>query len=942
MSSREAGRLRRAWALGLGVLLVCMCLGLPRADAAGTGEIGGRLVATDTGEPLGFADVLLTPEDSTMRRVGGLSNADGTFLLEAPPGRYTLQVRALSYATKRISGLVIEEGRLLPFSTALQPEALQQEEIVVEARRAENTEASMLAARKKSTSVGDAISAEQVRKSADKDAAEVLRRVTGLSVSEGKYVFVRGLGERYSSTEVDGVRIASPEQNKRVVPLDLVPSNLLENIVVQKTYTADRPGEFGGGDVQVRTRDFPGQRTWSFSVSQGFAEGVTFEDRKTYGSFKNDLFGFGAAARGVPPEVNGVPLPLRTPQTLPELAGLARAFSNVWSPRNENTVPSGSYSATYGDEFKLFGRSLGLIQSWSYSRSFDKREESQRLLLGTADTLYDYDVTRWTETAQVGGLGALSYRLSPAHSLHLRGLYSNSADDEVRIYEGTDHNTTEAFSEDWQHRRNTRLMYVQRSVLSGSLEGNHEFRNLLGMSFDWRFGRSRARRDQPDRREVTYNRRYYFDGDTAHWTLGSQGIREFGELSDEGWGTTLKGTIPYRLEGLGNGKIVFGYDRQTKERDNYYRRFNLVVDPRYVDFEAPPESIFAEGTFDGQTGTGYLSDVTYNSPLTGVDNYRADQRVEATFVNIDVPFGRRVRATLGLRVEQGHQNVESFALFDPGTVLVEGDLDNTDWLPSGNLTWAITDAMNLRLAASQTVSRPDLNELSPSPSPEYIGGYFVKGNPDLNRALLSNYDIRLEAFPGLSEVLAVGLFYKKLDEPIETVIRGGQVALLVPENSKDGHNQGIELEARVGLGRLWKGLESFTLNSNASFISSKVNLYPRVTRLGTTEHPLQGQADYLVNVGLGYVVPGRLDATVLLNSVGKRLRALGHTPLPDTYEQPTTTIDVTMNVRLLGNARVKLNAKNLLDPEVRRLQGDREQSSYRSGRSYSIALSMGS
>jgi len=942
MRSREVGRLLRAWALGAGVLLVSLCLGLPRADAAVTGKIGGRIVATDTGDPLGFADVLLTPADTTLKRVGGLTNADGSFLLKAAPGRYTLQIRAIAYATKKVEGIVIEEDRLTSFSTALQPEALEQEEIVVEARRVENTDASMLAARKKSASVGDAISAEQVKRSADKDAAEVLKRVTGLAVSDGKYVFVRGLGERYSSTEVDGVRIASPEQNKRVVPLDLVPSNLLENIVVQKTYTADRPGEFGGGDVQVRTKDFPGQRTWSFSVSQGFAEGVTFEDRKTYGSYRNDVWGFGAAARDLPSSVDGVKLPLRTLQSLPELAGLARSFANVWSPRNENSVPNGSYSATYGDEFKLFGRSLGVIQSWSFSRAFDKQEESQRLFLGSTDTLYDYAVTRWTETAQLGGLGALSYRISPAHSLHLRGLYSNSADDEVRIYEGTDHNNTEAFSNEWQNRRNTRLMYVQRSVLSGSLEGNHEFPALFGTSVDWKFGRSRAHRDQPDRRDLTYNRRYYYEGDTAHWVLGSQGSREFGKLTDDGWGTTLKASVPYRLGALGAGKVAAGYDRQTKERDNFYRRFNLVVDPRYVNIEAPPESIFAPGTFDGETGTGYIEDVTYNNALVGVDNYRADQRIEAGFLNLDLPMGRRLRGTFGLRVEKGYQNVESFALFDPATVLVRGELDDTDWLPSGNLTWAVTNTVNLRVAASQTISRPDLNELSPSPFPEYIGGYYVKGNPDLDRALLDNYDLRIEAFPGLSEVLAVGFFYKNLREPIETVIRGGTPALLVPENSAKGRNQGIELEARIALGRLLRQLDGFTLNSNASFISSKVSLYPKVTRLGTTDHPLQGQADYLVNVGVGYAVPGRLDASVLVNSVGRRLRALGYSPLPDIYEQPFTTLDATMNLRLIGNARVKLSAKNLLDPKIQRLQGDRETSAYRTGRSYSISLSMGS
>src|SRR5262249_23360222 len=244
--------------------------------------------------------------DTTMRRVGGLTNADGTFLLEAAPGRYSLQIRALSYTRKRIDGIVVEAGRLLPFSTALTPEAIRQEEVVVEANLRRNTERSMLAARQKAVTVGDAVSAEQVRKSPDKDAAEVLRRVTGLSISEGKYVFVRGLGERYSSTEVDGVRIASPEQNKRVVPLDLLPANLLENIVVQKTYTADRPGEFGGGDVQVHTKDFPGKRTWSLSISQAYSADVTFGRQLTYQGSPGDIFGFGNNARRIPDLVNAM------------------------------------------------------------------------------------------------------------------------------------------------------------------------------------------------------------------------------------------------------------------------------------------------------------------------------------------------------------------------------------------------------------------------------------------------------------------------------------------------------------------------------------------------------------------------------------------------------------------------------------------------------------
>ena len=927
---------------GWALVLLCTAA-VPPAQAVTMGKIQGKIVGTDNGEPIGFADVLLLPADTTMRKVGGMTNADGTFLLEGAPGRYTVQVRALSYATKRIEGFTLVANQLLEFSTALAPEAIEQEEVVVEARARQNTESSLIAARKKAPSLGDAVSAEQVRKSPDRDAAEVLRRVTGLSVSDGKYVFVRGLGERYSSTEVDGVRIASPEQNKRVVPLDLVPANLVDNITVQKTYTADRPGEFGGGDVQVRTKDFPGHRNWSFTVSQGFSEGVTFKDRRTYRSPRADAFGFGAGDRGIPAGVDGLPVPGLGTETRAQLAGMARSFSNVWGTSSSKMIPNGSYSATYGDEFKLFGRSLGLVESWSMARSFDQQAESQRFFQGgtSTDTLYDYAVQRWTESVQLGGLSALSYRISPRHSIHLRGLYSNSAEDEVRVYEGPDHNSVESVSGTWLVHRNTRLLYVQRNVLSGAVEGKHEFSRLKGTSLDWKFGRSSARRQQPDRRELLYDRRYYFEGDTAHWVSTRRGQREFGDLRDHGWGTTLSASVPWRHHWFGNGKINLGYDRQTKERDNFYRRFNLYGNQN-TDRESPPDSLFAPGGFDGSENTGYVEDFTYNNPLVGLDNYRADQRTTAGYVSVDVPFGRRLRGNFGVRLEKGYQDVQSFALFQPDAVLQRGVLENADWLPSGNLTWGVTDAINVRAAASRTVSRPDLNELSPSPFLEYAGGMLVRGNPDLERARLENYDFRVEAFPGLSEVLAAGFFYKRLYQPIEQVIQGGTPLVLQPENSDNGRNVGVELEARSSLGRIWNRLARLSVNANASFISSKVDIRDRVSRLGSEQHPLQGQANYLVNAAVSYASPFGVDMTVLFNATGKRLRTLAVDPLPDVYQQPSSTLDATVNFSLLKTCRVKLAGKNLLDPRIQQLQGDREVSGYRAGRSYSVALSYGS
>jgi outer membrane receptor protein involved in Fe transport len=919
--------------------LLLSCLGLAAASAAVPGKVQGKIVGTDTGEPIGFADVLLMPADTTLRKIGGMTNADGTFLLEAPAGRYTIQFRALSYATKRIEGVRIEAGKLLPFTTALEPEAIRQAEIVVEAKARQNTENSMLAARKKASAVGDAISAEQVRRSPDKDAAEVLRRVTGLSVSDGKYVFVRGLGERYSSTEVDGVRIASPEQNKRVVPLDLLPANLLENIVVQKTYTADRPGEFGGGDVQVHTKDFPGNRTWSYSITQGWAEGVTFRQRRTYASTRADIFGFGADGRRIPDAVRDVagnrPLvesndPSRGfPRAT--LAALARSFSDIWSPSSVRAIPNAAYSASYGDEFKLFGRPLGLIESWNLSRSFDEEAESQRTFANASDTIISYAVRKSTESVQLGGLSALSYRLSPSHTLHLRGLYTHSADDEVRTYEGNNYTGPTQLTGEPQLLRSTRLMYVERQILSGTLEGQHEFARLLGSSLSWKLTRSKATRLQPDRRETVYGHNYYYDGSgglVGYWAMGPVGTREYGDLRDNGWGATISGALPYRLGRLGAGKVLIGFDRQNKNRDNFYRRFS-IVSRQDVDNTAPPESVLASPDF-----------VTENT--FAVDNYRAHQRVTAAFTSLDVPFGRRARGNFGVRLEQGVQDVRSYDLFKPSILTAAGRLDDTDWLPSGNVTWAVTEAINLRMGASRTLSRPDINELSPSATTEFIGGLQRVGNPNLRRAVIENYDVRLEAFPALSEVLAAGAFYKRLDEPIEQAIRGGSPGLLIPVNSEGGHNQGVELEARLGLRRFSDRLSPFSLNANASFISSEIELKPGDSRFGSGTHPLQGQADYLVNGAATYAAPkGGFEATVLLSATGKRLRALGSTNLPDIYERPSTSLDATLNVAL-GHSRLKLAARNLLDPNIQQLQNGMEVSGYRRGRTYSIAFSSGS
>jgi len=483
-------------------------------------------------------------------------------------------------------------------------------------------------------------------------------------------------------------------------------------------------------------------------------------------------------------------------------------------------------------------------------------------------------------------------------------------------------------------------MYVERNVMSGTVEGQHEFSSLLGMDVDWKFTRSRARRLQPDRREVIYDRRYTYDSNGnlyPRWLLGSTGSREYGDLKDNGWGTGATVSVPYHLGVLGTGKLATGYDRQTKVRHNFYRRFNLY--PATGSSATPsPEQIFGPGAFTGDANSGYAEEATLD-----IDNYNAHQRVEAGFVSADVPMGRAIRGNFGVRFESGFQDVRSYDLFDPSRITQRGTVESKDWLPSSNLTWSVTRAINLRLGASRTLSRPDLNEMSPSPALDYVGGFRVAGNPSLKRARIDNYDVRVEAFPGLSEVLAAGFFYKKMYDPIEQVIQAGSPYLLIPRNSASGRNRGVELEARAGLGRIWRRMRGLSLNTNASFISSAIRLQPQITRLGSAEHPLQGQANYLVNAGLGYTERnGRLDASVLVSATGKRLETLAVGLLHDIYEQPAASLDATVNWAPWRDAKFKLAAKNLLDPRIRQLQDGIEVSGYRRGRGVSMSVSYGS
>ncbi len=910
------------------------------------GRVTGKVLAKDTGEPLPYADILLIPSDPAGKRSGAMTNADGSFTIEAEPGVYSLQVRSISYRTKQVTGVTLVAGKTDQFDIQLESDAIQQQEVVVEARAVTNTEGALLNQRKKAAAVGDAVSAEQVRKSPDRDVADVLRRVTGASVVDNKYVYVRGLGERYSSTSIDGVRVTSPEPAKRVVPLDLVPANLLDNVVVQKTYTADRPGEFGGGDVQVMTKAFPGQRIYGFSLSQGWTQRATFQGSfQSYDQGGGDFFGYGSEARGLPDLVQSLagdkmaePGSRFDPKfTRTQLEEMGASFDDVWSGRTKTPGMNGAAQLNFGDDFKVLDRALGVVGSLSWSRNYSSQQEVQRFYQVQAeqDTNADYRVKRYAENVLFGGTGGVSMRVTPAHVLSLRGTYTNSAEDEVRQYRGY----LKSQDDDYQ---NTRLRYVQRQILSGSLGGDHDLPAFAMSKLSWKASLSSSDRNEPDRREFTYTAPRDVDGNPAPDMNFSGAGREFGALSEDGRGLEASMNLPVGTGRWASTKLEFGGSWQDRDRNSTYRRFSFTTPANYGT-ATPPESIFAQSAWTDTLGGATFVEGTFPD-----DSYEADQTVLAGFVSGDMALTPRLRAIAGLRIENGKQDVRTYDLFTSQTTvdgttgrLNHAQLDDTDLLPSLNLIYALNDLTNLRVAAARTLSRPDIRELNPGTTNDYIGGFRFRGNADLERATMWNYDVRAEMFPAVNEVFALSLFYKDFTQPIEYAILPADQPVISPVNSEAGRNYGVELESRVNLRRIRPELEGFALNLNLSLIDSKITVGQG---LGTQEHPLQGQSGYLLNVGLGYASrDAKWDANMLVNSTGRRLANLGYAGIvPDIYDDPITTLDLSVNYRPFTHWRFKMTGSNLLDSQYRSFQGDKLYRSYRTGRAVTLSAGFGS
>jgi TonB-dependent receptor len=972
----KSGYFGRALCVASLILFGC----IPTALAQ-TGSFAGVVIDGDFGDPLIGANVVLK---GTLN--GTSTDLEGRFRIDqVPVGMQSFEVSYIGFQTLTVEGVEIIEGEVTRLDITLSSEAFELEgEVVVEARAIRNNESMLLKDRQKADGVSDAISAEAISRSGSGDAAAAMSKVTGASVMGGKYVYIRGLGDRYTNTTLNGSNLPSADPDRKAFQLDLFPTALLDNIVTLKTFTPDKPGDFSGGLVDVSTKAFPDNFTFSLSASLTYDDLATgSSDFLTYARSSTDWAGWDDGQRSLPslfeskePDARsiteqdlrdlraGVTNEIRTARA-DSLNAFAQAFDSQMVPVQDSAPINYSFSTAIGGQSKLKGMTVGYTGSVTYGRTYSLYEDgvfSQWNLTGgtvegvdnlVSNTYFGADPNlelisradpleaasfvnmRGSEEANWGTSGSFSIKPTSNHEMTLTALRTQSGRSEATLLGGfRDQNATSTFF--------TRALdYEERALTSLQLRGKSLFGPLTA---EWAVSGGRNTQEEPDLRFFSSVQNIFerSAGVDTTYSLGGGNApppqRYFRDLSEDTRSAKLDLMVPVTL--VGNRKIEFKVGGAIEDTDRTFRQRRFEYrEGREIDFRdyngdisayLAPENFGVLDTLNVGDIVAYNAGlyIQENSPKRG--NYDAARDVMAGYAMAKIPVTRSFNAIVGARVETTTILTESFDDALPDELRL-AELDQTDVLPSINVVYELTDRMNLRAAATRTLARPTFRELAPFQSFDFVGGDVQEGNPLLNRTLITNYDIRWEWFVRPGELFAVSGFYKDFTDPIERVLRNvGEGRFVGFQNVEAATVYGAEFEARKRLDAITSNpiLGRISLGGNFSLVRSEVDIPEEEMVLILASDPgadnsrqLVGQSPYLINLNAVYENIETGTAIGLYYTVfGDRLLAVTEGATPDVFEEARADLDLTVSRKVSPDFRMKLSAKNLLGTDMRQIQ----------------------
>ena len=940
----------------------------------GFGGIRGQIVDSDFGQPIARSSVVLldTP-------FGAMTDDQGNFTISGvPPGAYILSVRSGGYLPRLVPGITISSGTFNDVRVETIAEVEEMEELVVPGELEKTSEVGLLAERQEATAVMDTIGADLISRLGAATAGQALKSMVGTSVVDGKYVVIRGLSDRYVNTLLNGGRLPTSDPDKRAVNVDLFPGSVLQSINTSKTFTPDQAGDFTGGSVDIRTKQFPEKPSFGFSVGVEYNSQATFNpDYLTYEGGGTGPFGLRANQREIPQSVLNDPVLSTTAASKPDSLSIDNdgdleiaenineaqiQLSPLAAAKREAPGPNYSVNLQGGDSVEFGPDQLfGAFGAFSYKREYSYLPQATRANYEAVDTKsgYKLDPTlvltddKGSEDVLWGTLLGLGYQPAKDHKVSMNILFNEQASDV------TDFQT----SDEWLRRsadRNqqaqfTTLQYSERQLAYLQLNGEHMIKPLRRAKIDWNGSLGQSKLNEPDQRlfqsmYLTNSGVYQpFDGiggnDPSFTESESPFQRYSRALTESSYNVIANISVPYfdkPDETANPSKFKTGFYIENAQRAYNQSLFNYQngkagTPSKYTGFGGPEDptggltwgDVYLNQDRSGLVnptgalgGTQPLSWSLFNNTASQGSFYNASQQVIASYVMTEFKLFPQLTLTGGTRFENTNIKVEgeqSFFFQNPNAKIQQLDL-----LPAAGATFEVMQDVNLRLAWSQTLARPSFKELGPVVTQDFSESQTFLGNPNLKLSSVNNYDFRLEYFPRAGEVLAVSLFYKDIKNPIEqTIFTLSETQYLKYFNNPQGQLWGVEVEARKRLDQIHEVLKNFSANFNSTYIQSKVELSEgqldarKSAGLYETTRPMQGQPLYIINAGLSYDDQERgFYAGLFYNVTGPFLFAAGGN-LPDIYEQPAPTLDFNLTQSFADQWKMTFRGKNLLNPIVR-------------------------
>ncbi|MET4074251.1 TonB-dependent receptor [Hymenobacter sp. UYCo722] len=884
------------------------------------GTLVGKVTDKKSSEAIIGATVLVT--GSTM---AAPVNVDGTYSLPLDAGTYSITMTYVGYKPLTFPGIVIKSGETTTLNGTMEESATSLTEVTVTGVKQTGTEVALIQDLKKSEVVVSGMSNDQIVKTLDRDAAEVVKRIPGVTVQNNNFIVIRGLAERYNTVLLNDALTPSAEVDTRSFSFDILPSSVIDRILIFKSGAPELPGEFGGGVVKVYTKSSVLENTTSFTVSGWGRSGTTFKDGYQQSRQSGtDFLGFDNGLRKVPGVIGDQPFDSRNALSRDQLQPAASELRNEWKPLLSTARPDLRASLGLTRKFEIGSLYLSNVTSASYSNSHEQYDVlRQRLETGSGSYIYNYNDLRAVTASRLGVIHNWQARLNDHNRIDFRNFLNQYGTDEVVHRTGIDY----AQGGNGRERDNYALHYQSRTIYSGQLGGTHDLGAANSTTLTWNTGYNYVFRNEPDYRRYRTGRDVPSTGQAADpfqvevSQVGSQQDNStyFSKLNENTY--MASGQLEKRLTGRDSTranqyKLRAGFYTEYKER-NYVSRYFSYVPSTNDNFrqdllKLPIEQIFQPQNLDPKTGF-LLKEGTSDE-----DSYRADNTLAAGYLSAVAPVSDKFNVSGGVRMEYNRKFLRS------GSSRLDAyEEKRYFFLPSLNATYNFNDRSLLRLAGSQTVNRPEFREIAEYSYYDFSSNANIVGNPKLRTAKIYNADLRYEFYPSKSELLSVGVFYKRFTDAIEQVtnLTTGSTLELGYRNADRAYDVGVEVEARKGLVGLTENafLQHISFVLNASAIKSRVTLVDGGGTSVDNNRSLQGQSPYVVNTGVFYQDDDRRwQVSAQYNVIGPRIQfASSNSQNYSIFEMPRHVIDLALTKGFGPHLDLRLGIQDLLNQYTR-------------------------